>query len=58
MSAVDKIKNAAEDLGGRAEEATGKVTDNERLEAEGKADQSEADLKQVGENTKDACRRD
>lgn len=58
MSAADKIKNAAEDLGGKAKEAAGKVTDNERLEADGKADQSRADLKQAGENTKDAFRRD
>lgn len=56
MSAADKIKNAAEDLEGKAKEAAGKVTDNERLEAEGKADQSKADLKQAGENTKDAFR--
>jgi uncharacterized protein YjbJ (UPF0337 family) len=58
MSAEDKIRNAAEDLGGKAKEAAGKVTDNERLEAEGKADQSKADLKQAGEKTKDAFRRD
>lgn len=58
MSAADKIKNAAEDVAGKAKEATGKATDNERLEAEGKADQSKADLKQAGEKTKDAFRRD
>ncbi|WP_380168883.1 CsbD family protein [Jannaschia sp. R86511] len=56
MSAADKIKNVAEDVGGKAKEAAGKVTDNERLEAEGKTDQSKADLKQAGENTKDAFR--
>lgn len=58
MGLGDKIKNTAEDLGGKAKEATGKVTDNERLEAEGKADQSKADLKQAGENVKDAFRQD
>ncbi len=42
----------------KAKEAAGKVTDNERLEAEGKTDQSKANLKQAGENTKDAFRRD
>ena len=54
MGADDKMKNMGEDLSGKAKEATGKVTDNERLEAEGKADQSEADLKQAGEKVKDA----
>jgi hypothetical protein len=34
MSAADKIKNAAQDLIGKATEAAGKVTDNERLQAQ------------------------
>jgi uncharacterized protein YjbJ (UPF0337 family) len=54
MSAGDKIQNAAEDLGGKAKEAAGKVTGNERLEAEGKADQAKADVKKAGEDVKDA----
>ena len=54
MGLDDKIKNAAEDIAGKAKEATGKLTDNERLEAEGQADQSKADVKQAGENVKDA----
>ncbi len=54
MSAVDKIKNAAEDLKGKAMEAAGKATDNEKLEAEGHADQTKADAKKAGENVKDA----
>lgn len=54
MSAEDKIKNAAEDLTGKAKEATGKVTGNEKLEAEGQADQAKASVKKAGENVKDA----
>ena len=54
MSATDKMKNAAEDLKGKAKEAVGKGTDDERLEAEGKADQVSSDVKQAGENVKDA----
>lgn len=54
MSAEDKIKNAAEDLTGKAKEATGKVTGNEKLEAEGQADQTKASVKKAGENVKDA----
>lgn len=56
MGIGDKIKNAAEDVKGKVEEATGRATGNEKLEAEGKADQSAASLKQAGEKTKDAFR--
>ena len=54
MGLNDKLDNAKDKVTGEAKEATGKVTDNERLEAEGKADQTEADLKQAGEKVKDA----
>jgi uncharacterized protein YjbJ (UPF0337 family) len=54
MGLDDKIKNAAQDVAGKAKEAVGKGTDNERLEAEGKSDQTRADLKKAGENVKDA----
>jgi uncharacterized protein YjbJ (UPF0337 family) len=56
MGADDKIQNAAQDLAGKAKEGVGKVTDNERLEAEGNADQGKANLKKAGENVKDAFR--
>ena len=54
MSAKDKIKNAVQDLTGKAKEAAGKVTGNEKLQAEGKAEQTKADAKKAGENIKDA----
>lgn len=54
MGLDDKIKNAAQDIAGKAKEAVGKATDNEKLEAEGKADQAKADVKKAGENIKDA----
>lgn len=54
MGLDDKIENAADDLKGKAKEATGKATDDESLEAEGKGDQSVSDLKQAGEKVKDA----
>ena len=57
MSAADKIKNAAEDLAGKAKEAVGNVTDNDKLVAEGKADQTKADAKKAGENIKDAFKK-
>ncbi len=54
MGLDDKISNATDDLTGKGKEAAGKATDDERLEAEGKADQAGADLKKAGENVKDA----
>jgi uncharacterized protein YjbJ (UPF0337 family) len=52
----DKLKNKAEDLQGQGKETVGKATDDEELEAEGKVDQSKADLKDAGEKVKDAFR--
>ena len=54
MGSDDKIHNAVDDATGKAKEATGKVTDNEKLEREGKGDQAKSDLKKAGENVKDA----
>ena len=54
MALGDKIKNSAEELGGKAKEAVGHATGNESLEAEGKADQAKANVKQAGEDVKDA----
>jgi uncharacterized protein YjbJ (UPF0337 family) len=50
----DKASHKSEEFGGKMKEGAGKLTDNERLEAEGKADQSKANLKQAGDNVKDA----
>lgn len=55
MSGADDIRNAAEKATGKVKEGVGKATDNERLEAEGKGDQVKADVKQAGENVKDAA---
>ncbi|WP_203136700.1 CsbD family protein [Microbacterium sp. JZ31] len=54
MGLDDKIEHGAQDLSGKAKEATGKATDNERLEAEGHGDQTSAKLKKAGEDIKDA----
>ena len=58
MGLGDKIGNEAEDLGGKAKEAAGNATDNDRLRAEGQADQVKADAKKVGEDIKDEFKRD
>ncbi|MET0236532.1 MAG: CsbD family protein, partial [Kibdelosporangium sp.] len=53
MGAEDKIENKADELKGKAKQATGNATDNPDLEAEGKADESKGNLKQAGEKIKD-----
>ncbi|GIG25713.1 CsbD family protein [Cellulomonas denverensis] len=57
MGLDDKISNAAEKAAGKVKETTGRASDDERLEAEGKADQSKADLKGAGEKIKDAFKK-
>ncbi|WP_417512190.1 CsbD family protein [Microbacterium sp.] len=54
MGIGDKAKHTAEDMAGHMKEAAGKVTDNEKLEAEGKMDQAKADMKKAGDDVKDA----
>jgi uncharacterized protein YjbJ (UPF0337 family) len=50
----DKLKNKTQDLKGEWKERVGDALDDEDLQAEGKADQTKADLKQAGEKVKDA----
>ena len=54
MSGTDKLKNSAEEALGKGKEAVGNATDNDSLRAEGQGDQAKANLKQAGENVKDA----
>jgi uncharacterized protein YjbJ (UPF0337 family) len=55
-SSRNKARNAAQKAKGQVKEATGRVTGDERLEAEGRADKTKANLKQAGEKVKDAFR--
>ena len=57
MSAEDKIRNAGEKVTGEAKKVVGKVTDDERLEAEGERESAMGDLKQSGEKLKPAFTR-
>jgi uncharacterized protein YjbJ (UPF0337 family) len=54
MSAVDKAKNKAENLSGRAKEALGNASGDKNTRDEGKLDQVKANLKDAGEKVKDA----
>lgn len=53
MGLDDKLKNTAQEKMGEVKEATGKATDDQDLEAEGKGDQTKGNLKQAGEKVKD-----
>lgn len=54
MGIGDKISNAAEEAKGKAKQAIGDSTDNEQMQAEGSAEETEANVKQGGEHAKDA----
>ncbi|HEY6743009.1 MAG TPA: CsbD family protein [Lapillicoccus sp.] len=56
MGLEDKAKNQAEIAKGKVKEGVGDATDNERMQAEGEADQSSGNVKQAGEKVKDAFR--
>ncbi|QGU03535.1 CsbD family protein [Corynebacterium comes] len=53
---MSTFENKAKDLGGKAKEGFGKATGNERLEAEGKADQTKADIKEGAERAGDKAK--
>lgn len=53
MALGDDIKHTVEKVVGQGKEAVGKATDNDRLVAEGKADQVKADVKQAASDVKD-----
>ena len=55
-SSRNKARNTAQKAKGQVKEAAGRVTGDERLEAEGRADKTKANLKQAGEKVKDAFR--
>jgi uncharacterized protein YjbJ (UPF0337 family) len=55
VSGIEKVKNKINEAVGKVKEAAGKVTDDPRLEYEGKADQTAANLRQAGEHAKDSA---
>jgi uncharacterized protein YjbJ (UPF0337 family) len=54
MATTDKAKNTAQQTKGKVEEAAGALSGNDKLRAEGIADQTKGNLKQAGEKVKDA----
>jgi uncharacterized protein YjbJ (UPF0337 family) len=57
MGAGDKFSNKIDDVGGKAKEAVGKLTDDKSTENEGKIDQAKSSLKDAGEKVKDAFKK-
>lgn len=52
----DKIGDKAQETTGKAKEALGDATDNEKLQAEGAAAQGAAKTRQAGEHLKNAAK--
>ena len=50
----DKLRNQGQIWKGRAKEGAGKITDNDRLEREGRSDQAKGQAKSAMEKLKDA----
>ncbi|MFD8263163.1 CsbD family protein [Streptomyces griseoluteus] len=56
MSASEKAKATTEQASGKAKEAAGRGVGNEKLTAEGRAEQATGDTRQAKEKLKDAAK--
>ncbi len=56
MADHDRIEGAATNMGGKIKEAAGKVTGDEKLKAEGRADQVKGKVQNTVGGVKDALR--
>jgi uncharacterized protein YjbJ (UPF0337 family) len=56
VSGADKVRNKVDQVTGKVKAAIGRATNDPALEAEGRADQRAAHLKDAGEKVKDAFR--
>ena len=52
----DRIEGAAKNMGGNIKEAAGKLTGDEKLKAEGRADQAEGKIQNAVGGMKDTIR--
>ena len=57
MATIDKAKNTAQQAKGELKETVGKVSGDDKLRAEGRADQVKGNVKQAGEKLKDAFKK-
>ena len=58
MADHDRIEGAAKNLGGNIKEAAGKLTGDEKLKAEGRAEQVEGKIQNAVGGLKDTLRED
>ena len=56
MADHDRIEGAAKNIGGKIKEGVGKITGDEKLKAEGRADQVEGKVQNTVGGVKDALR--
>ncbi|MEV6551114.1 CsbD family protein [Streptomyces sp. NPDC051597] len=56
MSGEEKTKAHTEQAKGKVKETVGRATGNERMTAEGRADQAKGDARQAKESAKDVFR--
>jgi uncharacterized protein YjbJ (UPF0337 family) len=56
MSITDKLKDKAQELQGKAEQAAGGATGDRDMQAEGLKDEKAGQVKQAGEKVKDVFR--
>ncbi|WP_073919814.1 CsbD family protein [Streptomyces sp. CB00455] len=56
MSGTEKSKAHAEQVKGKVKETVGRAVGNDRMTAEGRADQAKGSARQAKEDTKDAFR--
>ena len=56
MGWEDKLDNAKDEAIGHAKEHLGRATNDEEMESEGRVEKAKSNLKQAGENVKDAVR--
>jgi len=58
MADHDRIEGAAKNIGGKVKEAAGKLTGDEKLKAEGRAEQVEGKVQNAVGGVKDALKGD
>ncbi|HYC67466.1 CsbD family protein [Brevundimonas sp.] len=58
MADHDRVEGAARNMGGKAKEAAGNITGDEKLKAEGKADQVSGKVQNAVGGIKDTLRDD
>ena len=57
MGAENKATNKVTEVKGKIKKKAGQVTNDDGLEAEGRAEESKGDLKQAGEKVKDSFKK-